>query len=121
MSSNGSILFDITERRNCIVVNTTDKCCGTITRSRIRNNKKEESILDFVIVNQKVAPYVKSMVIDETKEKVLTRYTKKKKIISDHNIITCSLSIPHTKPPKQRVEVYSLRNKDTECLRLSAG
>ena len=67
MSDNGKILWDITQRRSCLVVNTTNKCKGTITRNRSRSGKTEESVIDYVIVNQKVEPYVQEMVIDEKK------------------------------------------------------
>ena len=112
MSENGKILWSIVERRDCIVVNATNKCHGIITRSRLRNDRKEESILDYVVINQKVAPFLQGMYIDESKEKVLTRYKKKTKVMSDHNVITCTMNIPHIRPPLKRVEVYSLRNEE---------
>ena len=49
MSSNGKLLWDIVERRECMVVNTSDKCNGTITRSRLKGGKLEESVLDYVV------------------------------------------------------------------------
>ena len=67
MSVNGKILWDIMERGECTVVNTSEKCKGTITRSRTKANKLEESILDYVIVNPIIAPYVTGMEIDESK------------------------------------------------------
>ena len=42
MSNNGRFLWDIIQRRDCIVVNATKKCNGTITRSRMKGGKKEE-------------------------------------------------------------------------------
>ena len=112
MSENGRILWGIVQRRNCYVVNATDKCNGTITRSRTRKGVKEESILDYMIVNQKIEPYIHSMNIDENKEMVLTRFLKKNIVVSDHNILTCSLNIPHHGPPKPRIELLSLRNPE---------
>ena len=103
MSENGRILWNIAEHRKCTIVNTSEACKGTITRSRTKKGRREESVLDYVIVNQKVAPYVKEMIIDESKDKALTSYKKKKKVVSDHNILICSLNIPH-KRPKQRHE-----------------
>ena len=39
MSVNGKILWDLIERRDCMVVNTSEKCKGIITRSKIKSNK----------------------------------------------------------------------------------
>ena len=54
---------------------------------------KEQSVLDYVIVNAAAAPYVENMVIDESKVKSLTRYTKGKAVPSDHHLITCMFNI----------------------------
>ena len=45
MSGNGKILWDIIQRRSCTVVNSTEKCKGVITRSRMKSGIKEESVL----------------------------------------------------------------------------
>ena len=70
------------------VVNALPECEGLITRRRTTNGIKEESILDFFIVCDKVLPYLKKMVIDEDKSYVLTNYKNVKKggeaIDSDH-------------------------------------
>ena len=110
MSSNGKILWDIIMRRECSILNGSDKCTGTITRSRMKSGVKEESILDYVIVNALAAPLVQSMIIDESKAKSLTRYTKGHAIPSDHNMITCTFQIPLKRKTIQRTEVYRLRN-----------
>ena len=36
ISNNGKMLLDILERRQCMVVNGSEKCIGTITRSRMK-------------------------------------------------------------------------------------
>ena len=46
-SANGDLLLGIIERTNLTVVNSLDLCQGTITRSTIKNGKKEESVLDY--------------------------------------------------------------------------
>ena len=112
MSNNGKLLWDIMERRGCIVVNATDKCHGTITRSRLKAGKKEESILDYVVVNALIYPYVEQMIVDETKEKALTRFTKGKAVPSDHNMLSCVFDIPIKRQTMPRTEVYRLRNED---------
>ena len=88
MSTNGQILWDIVRRRECTVVNMSDKCTGCITRRRNKAGTIEESVLDYVIVNSVVAPFINSMEIDESKEKSLTRYTKARAIPSDHHVLT---------------------------------
>ena len=93
MSANGKIFWDLLERRECTVVNMSEECSGTITRSRMKQNKLEESVLDYVIVNPIVAPYIASMEIDETKSKALTRFKKGIAITSDHNVLTVEIGI----------------------------
>ena len=112
ISANGRILQDILERRECVVVNASDKCTGTITRSRMKGGSKEESVLDYVIVNAAAAPYVQTMVIDESKAKALTRFTKGKAVPSDHNLLICTFNIPLKKALPPRKEIYRLRNPE---------
>ena len=111
MSNNGKLLWEIIQRRNCTVVNSTDKCSGVITRSRIKGTIKEESVLDYVIVNSLLAQYVEKMVIDESKAKALTRYIKGTAVPSDHNHLACSFNIPLDKRIVPRQEIFRLRNK----------
>ena len=72
-----------------IVVNTLDLCEGLITRKRVLENTKEEAILDFYIVNERMRRYLKKMKIDEDKELNLlnlAQLKKNKRIIeTDHN------------------------------------
>ena len=112
MSTNGKFLWDIIERRCCIVVNATDKCNGTITRSRLKGGKKEESVLDYVVVNPLIFPYVEQMMVDETKDKALTRFTKGKAVPSDHNMVSCIFDIPIKRQTTPRTEIYRLRNEE---------
>ena len=58
MSSNGKLLWGILSRRSCTVVNSTEKCEGVITRSRMKKDVKEESVIDYIIVNSFMAPYL---------------------------------------------------------------
>ena len=50
MSSNGSILSEMLARQNMIVVNTTDKCFGVITRFKKKIRGTEESVLDYFVI-----------------------------------------------------------------------
>ena len=64
------------EHQNLTVVNSLPLCSGLVTRARKKDGKKEESVLDFFIVCNRVLPHVKSMKIDEQKEHVLTNYSR---------------------------------------------
>ena len=111
MSGNGKLLWDIVQRQGCCVVNSTPKCKGVITRSRVKGNTKEESVLDYVMINSRMVPYLEEMEIDESKTKALTRYSKGLPIPSDHNFVKCTFNIPLQKRLKPREEIYCLRNK----------
>ena len=47
ISSNGRLLLNLVERLNLVVVNSTTKCQGTITRTKKVGNKLEESVIDY--------------------------------------------------------------------------
>ena len=97
MSSNGRLLWDIVQRRGCCVVNATENCEGIITRCREKKGRKEQSVIDFVIVNSLVEPLVTKMTIDENKIKTLSSYSKSGVKLSDHNILSCTFAIPTSK------------------------
>ena len=112
MSGNGQIFWDILERRNCTVVNTTPECSGCLTRCRTKAGKKEESVLDYVFVNALISPSINTMIIDESKQNALTRFVNGRAIPSDHNLLSCTFDIPIRKKAFERTEVYRLRNPD---------
>ena len=116
MSKNGQLLWDIVERRNLFIVNSSEKCKGLITRSRETIAGKEESIIDYVIVCDRLEPFINKMEIDDKSVKVLTKIISKNGVkslkTSDHNIITCSFSVQVPKRQQERTEVYNLRNKE---------
>ena len=85
MTCNRKLLWDIMQRRECNVANTMNQCCGVITGSRVKRKVKEESVLDFPIVNRAMVPFVKEMEI-ESKAKALTRLKKSTPVPSDHGI-----------------------------------
>ena len=72
LSRNGKILSDIIEERNLKVVNSSEKCTGTITRSKTTSKGIEQSVIDYVVVSENMYNSVEKMNIDEEKEKVLT-------------------------------------------------
>ena len=113
MSSNGKLLWDVVQRHGCTVVNATEKCVGVITRSRMKKKHKEESVIDFIIVNPMIMPYVEKMEIDELKSKALTRFKKGGSVPSDHDYLHCTFNIPLQKRKPMRKEMYCLRNKSS--------
>ena len=59
-----------------------------ITRTRKVNGKIEESVIDFVVVCDKVNSFVDKFDVDETKIYALSNYTNENKAIhSDYNTL----------------------------------
>ena len=65
ISENGRLLLGLVERENLMVLNASDQCTGGITRHRQTKDATENSILDYVIVCDKMAEYFHSMLIDD--------------------------------------------------------
>ena len=86
-NKNGLMFENFIKRNsNLHIVNTMDVCDGSITRRRTTNNRLEQSIIDFVVVCDKLVPFTKSLLIDENKMYSLTNYSAKNKIShSDHS------------------------------------
>ena len=124
MSENGKHLFELLEKHNLHLVNASDKCKGVITRQRINKKgtdqeKIEKSVIDFLVVNEVVTPFIIEMNIDDKREKVLTNFSSKnpsKQVKeSDHNIIEAKFSFQVQRGRhSNRKEIYNVRNK--ECL-----
>ena len=49
-SSNGKFLIDLVRSNKLVICNNSDECRGIITRQRYAKEKKEGSILDYIIV-----------------------------------------------------------------------
>ena len=66
-NGNGRLFCEFLERNpELIVVNALDICEGVITRKREFENKTEEAVLDFFLINDKMRPFLKKMKIDGT-------------------------------------------------------
>ena len=119
-SENRKILARIIRRNALIVMNSLEKKCkGKITRRRITNKVKEESIIDFVIVCDEMDDMISNVVIDEDKNHVLTRHTKTKNGVkikeSDHMSIITEVKIAWDKSRNtEKIEMYNF--KDVEGL-----
>ena len=111
---NGKIFENFLNRNPSItVVNGLDICEGLITRERHVKDKKEKAVLDFFLVNEKIRPLLRRMVIDEEKKYVLSnlaQINKNKCIIeTDHNSEILELEFRNRKP--EREEILNLQNK----------
>ena len=120
ISANGKILMDIVRRNGLIVVNSTSKCFGTITRTRKTTLSDEKSVLDYFIVCPAFFELISSLVIDEEQKYVLIKYSSRMGVKcvkkSDHNVLLCYLNIKWDKRRKdERKEVFKL--KDAEGLK----
>ena len=89
-NSNGT-LFESFRTRNphLVCVNSQQLCDGIITRIRKTKNGLEQSILDVFIVCDKILPFLHKMMIDDSRQHVLTNFNPirrgGKAIESDHN------------------------------------
>ena len=102
ISDNGIILSDIIRRQNLTCVNATKLCQGSINRHRKTVRGDEKAIIDYVLVCDQLAAYLKRMLVDENHENVLTKYATLKgvrvKSESDHNPIYAEfdLTVSHS-------------------------
>ena len=112
-NTNGRLLEDFLKKnKNLTLVNGLDLCEGTITRERKTVKGVERSVLDFVIVSDKVLPFLKKMKIDENKEHALSRYSKKNAVKeSDHNVIILEADLIVEKKKPEREEYLNLKNE----------
>ena len=99
------------------VVNSLDICEGVITRQRETEVRKEQAVLDFFIVNEKLRPFLKSMLIDEKREFSLNNFAQIKKnkcvVESDHNALILEMKIEYFNKKPERREVFNLKNKES--------
>ena len=99
------------------VINSSQKCKGKITRQRVTKNKKEESIIDFVIGCEEIEEIVEELIIDEEKDFALASFRKTKtgaKVkLSDHNSMLTKIKAQWNKNiPETRIEMYNFKDKD---------
>ena len=111
-NNKGKLFQEFIERNlHLNILNTSEKCTGKVTRSRYVKNRKEESIIDFVIVCDKVLPHFEHMIIDEEKEDALVNFNSKKPgeitKTSDHNSIFVDFHFK-MKPEKVETKIFIL-------------
>ena len=88
ISENGKIMLNLLKRHNLTAVNSMDVCEGIITRERATKNKLEKAVIDYVVVCNELKEFTKSMIIDEKRIHVLTKYASKKGKSTQEVIIT---------------------------------
>ena len=118
-NQNGRLFMQFLQRNSgLVVVNSLNICKGLITRQRRVNTKIERAVLDFFIVNDRLAPFLKSMLVDEEKEFCVNNFSQAKKnkrvIESDHNglILELSLQFSHKKPDRE--VMFNLKNRECQ-------
>lgn len=118
INANGR-LFSTFLKNNPIIslINGSENCEGLLTRKRMKGGKTEEAILDFILVCDKLLPYVQKMVIDEAREYALSSYNNQgNPKHSDHftEIIDFNISYRRQKPTREE----NFKFKDTEGQKL---
>ena len=113
-NKNGELFYNFLERndKKLAVLNSQEISKGLITRSRKVKDKVEESVIDFVVVCDKVLTFVEKFVVDEDKVHVLSNYSKKNKTTnSDHNSLITELNINFKQSKPERKTVFNFRDE----------
>ena len=115
INRNRKLFMEFLKRNNSLIVlNSLESCKGVITRRRMLENRIEQAVLDFFLINEKLRPFFKELIIDEEKEYGLcnlAQIKKNKKIIeSDHNSLICAFNIEINKIKPVREEMFNLRS-----------
>ena len=119
MSENGKILESIINRHGLVVANgLKDKRKGVITRQRITENGREESVIDLVITSRNLASHIEAVHVDEERLHVLTKNVKVGSVVknteSDHNVVNTRLNITWCKTENEVMEIFNYKNKKAQ-------
>lgn len=103
-----------------MLANNLNICQGKITRQRKLENRIEEAILDFTIINEKLQPFLSKMTIDEERNFCLSNFAQVKKngrvVETDHNMMIMDFNISVPKRKRDRVEIFNLKNETCQKL-----
>ena len=107
MNKNGKLFLEFMERnKSLIVLNSLESCKGVITRQRKLENRTEQAVLDFFLINEKLRPFLKEILIDEDREYGLFNTAQIRKdgklSKSDHNSLIASFNIGINKTKLKR-------------------
>ena len=112
-NANGIMFSEfLIQNSSLAMVNGTEKCENTITCRRMKNKRKEEAVLDFVIVSHTLEPFLKSMIIDEARQYPLCSYLSKNSTNSDHFTEIIDFQIKFDKKPNERTEHFNFKNQE---------
>ena len=100
---------------NMTIVNSLTECKGVITRERTAGGKIEKSVIDYIVICDGMREYLKEMFIDDERAHVLTKYTKKGKTISDHNILFGRFNMTFNRQmTKLSIEMFDFENRENQ-------
>ena len=88
VSRNGKVLLKMVDEVPLVIINSTEKCKGKVTRVN-RKKPSEKSAIDFVMTCEEAEDLIEAVEIDE--EQILT--VKNDKAASDHNSIFITMNI----------------------------
>ena len=113
-NKNGELFANFLMRNsNLTILNAESLCQGLITRSRKVNGVTEKSVLDYVIVCEKVRPFVTQFTIDEEKKYALSNYSSRGKVKhSDHNSIITDMTFKFQRIKPDRRVIFDYNNQE---------
>ena len=116
LNKNGKLFREfLVQQTSLVVLNCLDTCKGVITRRRELDSRIEKAVLDFFLINDKLRPFFKEMLIDEERLFCLSNIAQIKKngkiIESDHNSMIAKFNLKIEKRKPDRQEMFNLRNK----------
>ena len=113
-NKNGELFANFLMRNsNLTILNAESLCKGLITRSRKVNGVTEKSVLDYVIVCEKVRPFVTQFTIDEEKMYALSNYSSRGKVKhSDHNSIITDMTFKFQRMKPDRRVIFDYNNQE---------
>ena len=100
------------------LINSLPVCEGKITRSRMCEDKLEESILDVYVVCQLVLPYVTKMIVDVDKKYILTNYHNLqrggKATNTDHVPVILYANLMFSAKKSERIELFDFKDENSQ-------
>ena len=115
MSENGKLLLEFVERQNLRILNISNKCTGVVTRDRIAGGNHEQSVIDYIVTCDSLADLLEEMMIDDERIHVLTKYSLKKRVKSDHNVMFAKFKLNYTtKKNIVRKEIFNFKDKEAQ-------
>ena len=118
---NGKLFQEFLERNKSLTVaNNLDICEGLITRCRVLENRTERAVLDLLVVNEILLPFLSKMLIDEDRNHCLRNFSgliKNKGVTeTDHNLLIAEFQISVPKRKQERQLMFNLRNTERQEL-----